>query len=153
MTKNSAEDARLISLSRICLALPEASRLIHGSHAQFLVRKKTFADFLNDHHGDGIISVCCKVLPGDNEALVAAQPAKFYLPAYIGPRGWVALRLDVSGLDWDEVAELVVGSYKLIAPKRLARSFVDAGLIESTDPEAFVASAPTTAVFRVQEAA
>ena len=64
--------------------------------------------------------MCCKVLPGDNEALVAAHPAKFYLPAYIGPRGWVALRLDVSGLDWNEVAELVVGSYKLIAPKRLA---------------------------------
>jgi hypothetical protein len=64
--------------------------------------------------------VCCKVLPGDNEALVAAHPAKFYLPAYIGPRGWVALRLDVSGLDWNEVAELVVASYQLIAPKRLA---------------------------------
>ena len=64
--------------------------------------------------------MCCKVLPGDNEALVAAHPAKFYLPAYIGPRGWVALRLDVSGLDWNEVAELVVTSYKLIAPKRLA---------------------------------
>src|ERR1019366_7371432 len=79
-----------------------------------------FAYYLNDHHGDGIVSVCCKVLPGDNEALVAAQPAKFYMPAYIGPRGWVGLRLDVSGLDWNEVAEMVVGSYKLIAPRRLA---------------------------------
>ena len=70
--------------------------------------------------GDGIISVCCKVLPGDNEALIAAHPERFYMPAYIGPRGWVALRLDVGGLDWNEVAELVVGSYRLIAPKRLA---------------------------------
>jgi hypothetical protein len=60
------------------------------------------------------------VLPGDNEGLIAAHPERFYMPAYIGPRGWVALRLDVGGLDWNEVAELVVGSYRLIAPKRLA---------------------------------
>jgi len=60
-----------------------------------------------------------KALPGDNTALAAAQPASFYLPAYIGPRGWIALRLDKGKVDWDEVAELVVGSYRLIAPKRL----------------------------------
>src|ERR1039457_5963276 len=107
-------------LMTICLALPEAIQESAARHATFLVRKAVFAYYLNDHHGDGIISVCCKGLPGDNEKLVAAHPAKFYLPAYIGPRGWVALRLDVSGLDWNEVAELVVASYQLIAPKRLA---------------------------------
>ena len=126
MTKNSAEDARLISLSRICLALPEASRLIHGSHAQFLVRKKTFAYFLNDHHGDGIVAVTCKVMPGDNTALAETQPGRFYLPAYIGPKGWVALRLDRGKIDWEEVRELVVCSYQLVAPKRLA-ALVKAG--------------------------
>ena len=126
MTKNSAEDARLISLSRICLALPEASRLIHGSHAQFLVRKKTFAYFLNDHHGDGIVAVTCKVMPGDNTALAETQPRRFYLPAYIGPKGWVALRLDRGKIDWEEVRELVVCSYQLVAPNRLA-ALVKAG--------------------------
>ena len=120
MKKVHTKDGRLARLAKICLALPEAIPEQASRHATFLVRKAVFAYYLNDHHGDGIVSVCCKVLPGDNEALVAAQPAKFYLPAYIGPRGWVALRLDVGGLDWDEVAELVVGSYKLIAPKRLA---------------------------------
>src|SRR4029077_11659689 len=100
--------------------LPEAIQESAARHATFLVRKSTFAYYLNDHHGDGIVSVCCKVLHGDNEALVSPQPSKFYLPAYIGPRGWVGMRLDVSGLDWNEVAELVVTSYKLIAPKRLA---------------------------------
>ena len=80
---------------------------------------KTFAYYLNNHHGDGIVAVACKVLPGDNEALVAAQPAKFYLPAYIGAKGWVGLRVDIAGVDWGEVAELVAGSYRLIAPKRL----------------------------------
>jgi hypothetical protein len=120
MKKTQTKDGRLARLMKICLALPEAIQERASRHATFLVRKDVFAYYLNDHHGDGIISVCCKVLPGDNEALIAAHPAKFYMPAYIGPRGWVALRLDVSGLDWNEVAELVVGSYKLIAPKRLA---------------------------------
>jgi hypothetical protein len=120
MKKAYTKDGRLARLMKICLALPEAIQEPASRHATFLVREHVFAYYLNDHHGDGIVSVCCKVLPGDNEALVAAQPAKFYMPADIGPRGWVALRLDVSGLDWNEVAELVAGSYKLIAPKRLA---------------------------------
>jgi len=109
--------------------LPEATRQTLGHHAGFLVRKKTFAYYLNDHHGDGIIAVTGKVLPGDNKALVEAQPDRFYLPAYIGPRGWVALRLDVGAVDWDEVAELVATSYRLVAPKRLA-----AMLAESKNP-------------------
>jgi predicted DNA-binding protein (MmcQ/YjbR family) len=114
-----AEDRRLARLTKICLALRDATREICGGHASFRVRKKVFAYFLNDHHGDGIVSVCAKVLPGDNNALVSAQPERFYLPAYIGPRGWVALRLDRGAIDWKEVAELVAGSYQLTAPKRL----------------------------------
>jgi len=120
MAKRSAEDPRLTRLTKIALALPEATRQIYGSHAQFLVRKKTFAYFLNDHHGDGIVAVTGKVLPGDNKALAEAQPRRFYLPAYIASKGWVALRLDVGKIDWDEVRELLLGSYALIAPERLA---------------------------------
>src|SRR5215470_16532106 len=95
MKNAAAEDRRLARLTKICLALPDAAREVHGQHAAFLIRKKTFAYFLNDHHGDGIVGVTCKVLPGDNTALIAAQPSRFYLPAYIGARGWVALRLDL----------------------------------------------------------
>jgi len=119
MKKAYTKDGRLARLMKICLALPEAIQEPAGRHATFLVRKDVFAYYLNDHHGDGIVSVCCKALPGDNTALAAAQPARFYLPAYIGPRGWIALRLDRGKVDWDEVAELVVGSYRLIAPPRL----------------------------------
>ena len=119
-TKPPAEDRRLVRLTKACLALPESTRECHGRHASFLVRKRTFAYFLNDHHGDGIVAVACKALPGDNVALASAQPTRFYLPSYIGPRGWVALRLYVGPIDWDEVAELVAGSYMLVAPKRLA---------------------------------
>ncbi len=116
--KKSSEDARLARLTKICLALPDASREVMGDHAGFRVRKKTFTYFLNDHHGDGIVSVCAKVLPGDNTALISAQPARFYSPAYIGPRGWVALRLDRGAIDWKEVSELVKTSYQLFTTKR-----------------------------------
>jgi predicted DNA-binding protein (MmcQ/YjbR family) len=125
MAKRSTEDPRLTRLTEIALALPESSRQIYGSHAQFLVRKKTFAYFLDNHHGDGIIAVTGKVLPGDNKALAEAQPRRFYLPAYLASRGWVALRLDVGKVDWDEVRELLSGSYALIAPKRLAERVSD----------------------------
>jgi len=114
------EDARLAGVTKIALALPEAERIIHGSHAQFLVKKKTFAYFLNDHHGDGIVGLACKVLPGDNTALIASSPERFCMPAYIGSRGWVTLRLDVGPVDWDEVRELLMGSYRLVAPRKLA---------------------------------
>ena len=110
-------DARLARVSKICLALPGAAREDCGSHAAFTVRNKKFAYFLNNHHGDGIVAVTARVLPGDNTALVAAHPAKFYMPAYLASRGWVALRLDTPRVDWDEVAELVRTSFGLIAPK------------------------------------
>ena len=120
MPKRSREDRRLSRLRRIASSLPGTKCERFGSHAAFSVRRKFFAYFLDNHHGDGIVSVACKALPGDNTALVAAQPDRFYLPAYVGPRGWVALRLDKGEIDWDEVGELVTGSYLLVAPKRLA---------------------------------
>ena len=117
---DNPEDPRLVRLTGICLRLPEVIREYNGDHAAFRVRKKTFAYFLNNHHGDGIVAFTCKVLPGGNAALVKAKPIKFYIPSYVGPKGWVALRLDVGEIDWDEVSRLVGGSYQLVAPKRLA---------------------------------
>ena len=76
-------------LSEICLALPEATREDMGDHAAFAVRKKKYAYFLNDHHGDGIVSVCFKAAPGEGPLLIDSDPDLFYSPAYIGPRGWV----------------------------------------------------------------
>ena len=117
MPSTVKESPLLERLTAICMGLPDASREMQGKHASFRVRKKVFAYFMNDHHGDGIISVCCKVLPGDNAALIAGDPVKFYMPAYIGPRGWVGLRLDRKKVDWAEVAELVRGSYLLITKR------------------------------------
>ncbi len=116
------EDRRLTRIKKICLELPETDCQRHDSHASFLVRKKNFAYFLDNHHGDGIIAITCKVAPGDNQLLAQTQPERFYLPAYIGSRGWVALRLDRGEIDWEEVRELLQESYRRTAPKRLAAS-------------------------------
>jgi len=112
-------------LSKICLALPEAMREDMGDHAAFTVRKKKFAYYLHDHHGDGIISVCFRVAPGEGAFLIDAEPDRFYAPAYIGPRGWVGLRLDFGDVDWAEVAQHVTDSYRIQAPKRLAALVVE----------------------------
>jgi hypothetical protein len=120
MARKPSQQERLDKLTRICLALPETKREEKASHAAFLVRKKIFDYYLNNHHGDDIISVCCKVLPGENQFLVQSGPERFYLPAYIGSRGWIALRMDRATLNWTEVKELIHGSYLQTAPKRLA---------------------------------
>ena len=119
MARKPTQQDRLSRLTDICLALPEARREDKASHAAFLVGKKIFAYYLNNHHGDNIISVCCKVLPGENQFLVQSDPGRFYLPAYIGSRGWIALRMDLATLNWAEVKELIRGSYIQTAPKRL----------------------------------
>ena len=120
MTTAPAEDHRLARLSEICLALPEATREYNGQHATFRVRTRTFAYYLDDHNGDGIVAAVFKAPWGENDALAEAHPDRFYKPAYIGPRGWLGLRLDTGTVDWTEVAEFVAQSYLLVAPKRLA---------------------------------
>jgi predicted DNA-binding protein (MmcQ/YjbR family) len=115
------EDPRLTKLTAICAGLPEAERVDHPPHAQFRVRKRTFAYFLDDHHGDGIVGVTCKAPGGQPQALIDANSdGRFYWATYLGSRGWVSLRLDRDDVDWTEVADLVTESYIQIAPKRLA---------------------------------
>jgi predicted DNA-binding protein (MmcQ/YjbR family) len=113
------EHQLLRQLSKICLSFPETVRRDLNDHADFRVRGKVFAYFLNSHHGDGIISVCCKSALGENVDRASREPARFYLPAYIGPRGWFGLRLDGEAVDWSEVRNLLELSYGLVAPKRL----------------------------------
>ena len=117
-------DRRRARLVTICEDLPEA--VVEGDqHLKFSVRAKAFAYYLDDHHGDGIVAVTFKAEAGVQTSLVAAGPARFYVPSYLGPRNWVALRLDLDNVDWDEVAELVVDSYRLVAPKRLVARMED----------------------------
>ena len=114
------EDLRLTRITQLCQALPEAERALRGDHADFRVRKRVFAYFLNNHHGDGIVSICCKSELGQNVDRASTDPQRFYLPAYIGARGWFGLRLDRGTIDWREVENVLELSYCLVAPKALA---------------------------------
>jgi hypothetical protein len=90
------------------------------------VRGRTFAYYLVDHQGnEGIEGLVCKLARGRSEALIAEEPERFYRPAYMHHHGWVGLRLDQPSVDWQEVEGLVVESYLLVAPKRLATSVTD----------------------------
>lgn len=99
----------------ICLSLPEASEKPFGGHTapSFRVRDKLFVMTSEDG-----LSMTFKAGPGVQEALVAEDPERFFVPKYVGSKGWVGARLDVDH-DWDEMAELIEDSYRLIAPKRL----------------------------------
>lgn len=103
-------------LRAICLALPEAEERETWGAPTYRVRDKIFAMLRT---GDGRISLWCKAPPGAQEILVGADPELFFRPPYVGPKGWVGMRLD-RGPDWREVEALVRRSYGLTAPRRLA---------------------------------
>ena len=75
--------------------------------------------FHDDHHGDGRLAVWCHAPAGVQELLVTEEPERFFVPAYVGHRGWVGVRLDVD-VDWDEVAGIVRDAYRMVVPPKVA---------------------------------
>lgn len=109
----------LPELRSICLALPEATeKLTWEETPTFRVREKIFA---MQAGGDGRPALWCKAPPGAQAVLVGSDSTRFFVPPYVGHRGWVGVRLDVAP-DWDEIAGLVFESYCMTAPKRLTRA-------------------------------
>jgi hypothetical protein len=118
-------DDILTRLREVCLALPEVTeRLSHGSPTWFVRDKKTVATYVDNHHGDGRLAIWCPAPPGVQGALVTEEPDRFFVPAYVGHRGWLGVRLD-RDLDWDEVAGIIEDAYRLVAPKRLVAKLDD----------------------------
>jgi hypothetical protein len=118
----------LTHLEKITRGLPEVEQRRGGEasrHVEFAVRGKTFGYFTNDHHGDGRLAVIVKAAPGEQGVLVASEPDRFFVPPYLGHRGWVGLWLDGAPVDWTEVRELFVASYCLTAPKKLVAILED----------------------------
>lgn len=103
-------------LRAICLALPEAIESGGVGDPSFKVRDKIFA---MQHGFDGRMSMWCKAPGGVQDILVGSNPDRFFVPPYVGHHGWVGVWLDVE-IDWEEVADLVVESYRMTAPKRLS---------------------------------
>ena len=115
----------LARVRAICLALPEAEEKEAWGMPTFRVRGKLFAHFADNHHEDGRVALWLKAAEGAQALLVEAGPERFFVPAYVGPRGWVGARVD-GEVDWGEVAQLVEDAWRLIAPKRVAAAFAAA---------------------------
>ena len=104
-------------LRAICLSLPETAEKPLRGRATYRVGDKIFA---LERSRDGRISLWCKAPSGSQAILVGADPERFFVPPYVGVKGWIGMRLDAEP-DWDEVSFMVRRSYVLIAPKRLGR--------------------------------
>lgn len=105
-------------LRRLCLALPEAEQRETWGSQTFRVRGKIFAMFVPAEAGKGA-ALWCKAPKGVQQLLVEADPGRFFRPPYLGPKGWIGLRL-AGAVDWSEVDALVHRSWSMAAPKRLA---------------------------------
>lgn len=101
-------------LRRLSLELPEAAEVEAWGDPTYRVRNKIFAM----EKGAGT-EVWFKAAPGVQQALIEADPACYFVPPYVGHKGWVGARLD-AGLDWEELADLIEQSFRLIAPRSVA---------------------------------
>lgn len=128
----AGEDA-LNRLRAICLAFPDAAEEAAWGDPTFRVRHKIFATY---KVGDRRRSVWCKAPFGAQDILVDADPERYFIPPYVGHRGWVGVRLDVA-VDWEQLTEILEEGYRMTAPKRLAALLatgrMPAGALASTE--------------------
>ena len=99
----------------ICLGYPEAIEQSFGGHTApaFRVRQKLFLVVAESRE-----YVTCKAPPGVQELMVGSDPRRYFVPPYVGTKGWIGVRLDPSPR-WDDMIELIDESYRLVAPRRL----------------------------------
>jgi hypothetical protein len=110
-----ADDA-LRLLRTLCLRLPRVTeRESHGGPA-FFADPRCFAMFLDDHHGDGRLALWCAAPEGVQAEQVQLEPDRFFVPPYVGHRGWLGVRLDE--VDPDELAAVVLDAYRCTASAR-----------------------------------
>lgn len=96
---------------KICMSLPDAEEKLAWGEPTWRVKNRLFAMFSNNHHGDGNIAVLCNVPEGMQQDLVASDGEHFYVPPYVGPAGWVGVRVDKK-LDWKAVAAIITQAYE-----------------------------------------
>jgi hypothetical protein len=109
------------AVREICLWFPGTEEVISHGQPDFRVKGKTFASFVVNHHGDGRIALWLNSPQGAQQHYVSTEPKHFFVPPYVGPRGWLGVHLD-KGISWKVVAELVREAYEKVAPPALAKS-------------------------------
>ncbi len=107
--------AALARVDALCAALEGTEREVSKREATFRAKKKPYAYFLDNHHRDGIISVCVRVSMAERARLIAKEPARYYSPSYIGHRGWIGVRLDAGKVDWKDVEARLRASHASVA--------------------------------------
>ena len=113
------DPAILARVRELCLSLPETTeRPSHGQPSFFIRGRKTFVMYLDNHHDDGRVALWCAAPEGMARALVDAEPDRYFVPPYVGHRGWLGVRLD-RDLAWDQIAGAIEDAYLTVAPKRL----------------------------------
>ncbi|MDP9387799.1 MAG: MmcQ/YjbR family DNA-binding protein [Actinomycetota bacterium] len=115
---SSLPATRLGRLRQLCLALPEATEKEAWGDPTWRVRDRIFAMQKGNFEG-GRPSVWLKAAEGVQGVLVGSDPERFFVPPYVGHKGWVGAHLDGARVDWEELADLIEDSYRLVAPKRL----------------------------------
>lgn len=114
-------DAALEKMREIAFSFPEVSeRVSHGAPTFFIREKKTLFHFHDDHHGDGRLAIWCPAPDGAQALAVENEPERFFVPPYVGHRGWLGVRLDIDP-DWEEMAAIVEDAYRKVAPKTLIK--------------------------------
>jgi hypothetical protein len=109
-------------IRELCGALPEVSeRLSHGAPTFFVRGKRAFLMVMTNHHGDGRFALWCAAPEGMQNALVESDPERFFVPPYVGHRGWLGVRLD-RGLHFDEIAGIAEDAYVEVAPGALVEA-------------------------------
>ena len=116
------QTAVLARIRDLCLGLPETSeRLSHGAPTFFVRGKRAFVMVLSNHHGDGRFAIWCAAPDGMQKLLVDSDQERFFIPPYVGHRGWLGVRLD-RRLDWHELAGIVEDAYGEVAPPKLVEA-------------------------------
>lgn len=121
-----ARRSPLDRLREIIESWPETSEKRSHGAPTWWGGKKTFACYHSGGYDEGRRAVWIKAPEGAQEALIAADPERFYRPKYLGPSGWVGLRLE-GRVDWKEVRGLLWQGYRLVAPKRVLARLEAAG--------------------------
>lgn len=112
----------LARIREVCLSLPETTeRLSHGAPTFFIREKRAFVMYMDNHHDDGRLALWCAAPEGMQEALVGDSPDQYFVPPYVGHRGWLGVRLDRK-LGWNEIAGAIEDAYLAVAPAKLIAS-------------------------------
>jgi hypothetical protein len=117
--KLPAGEEHIRRVRRLCVALPQTTEKLSHGEPTFFVGKKVYAMFADNHHNDGHIAVWIPVPPGLQATLLRTEPEKFFMPPYVGVRGWVGVELDA--VSDDELGFHLCEAWRMIAPKKSNR--------------------------------